>query len=123
MYVDLVRANWKLLINWDTSQYFRSASIQICIWLTSLQSWDTKSLATFILTYNFVPSLQASYDEIKAAVKAAADGPMKGYLAYTEDQVVSTDFIGDTHSSIFDAKAGIALTPNFVKLVTWYVQR
>lgn len=62
----------------------------------------------------------ASYDEIKAVVKAAAEGPMKGYLGYTEDQVVSSDFIGDTHSSIFDARAGIALNPNFVKLISWY---
>jgi len=62
----------------------------------------------------------ASYDEIKAAVKAASEGPMKGVLGYTEDQVVSSDFIGDTHSSIFDARAGIQLTPTFVKLVSWY---
>jgi glyceraldehyde 3-phosphate dehydrogenase len=62
----------------------------------------------------------ATYDQIKAAVKAAADGPMKGFLGYTEDQVVSSDFIGDTHSSIFDAKAGIQLSPTFVKLITWY---
>ncbi|TFJ88628.1 hypothetical protein NSK_000197 [Nannochloropsis salina CCMP1776] len=62
----------------------------------------------------------ASYDEIKAALKAASEGPMRGILGYTEDDVVSTDFYGDVHSSIFDAKAGIALTPNFVKLVSWY---
>uniref|UniRef100_V9L343 Glyceraldehyde-3-phosphate dehydrogenase n=1 Tax=Callorhinchus milii TaxID=7868 RepID=V9L343_CALMI len=62
----------------------------------------------------------AKYEDIKKAVKAAADGPMKGILGYTEDQVVSTDFNGDTHSSIFDASAGIALTDTFVKLVTWY---
>jgi glyceraldehyde 3-phosphate dehydrogenase len=62
----------------------------------------------------------ASYDQIKAAVKAAADGPMKGYLGYTEDQVVSSDFTTSTYSSIFDAAAGIALNPNFVKLVAWY---
>lgn len=63
----------------------------------------------------------ASYDEIKAAVKAASEsGPMKGILAYTEDQVVSSDFIGDKNSSIFDARAGIALNENFVKLITWY---
>jgi len=62
----------------------------------------------------------ATYDQIKAAVKAASVGPMKGILAYTEDQVVSTDFIGDTHSSVFDAGAGISLNPNFVKLVSWY---
>lgn len=47
------------------------------------------------------------------------EGPMRGILGYTEDDVVSTDFYGDVHSSIFDAKAGIALTPNFVKLVSW----
>ena len=62
----------------------------------------------------------ASYDDIKATVKAAADGPMNGILAYTEDDVVSSDFIGEKCTSIFDAKAGIALTDNFVKLVSWY---
>merc|ERR1711908_98533 len=62
----------------------------------------------------------ASYDDIKAAVKAASEAELKGILAYTEDDVVSSDFIGDAHTSIFDAKAGIALTDNFVKLVSWY---
>lgn len=50
---------------------------------------------------------------------AHPEGPLAGILGYTEDEVVSTDFYGDTHSSIFDAKAGIALSPNFVKLVSW----
>merc|ERR1712165_226793 len=63
---------------------------------------------------------ETSYEEIKQAVKKASEGPMKGFLGYTEDQVVSTDFLGDPHSSIFDAKAGIQLSPTFVKLVTWY---
>ncbi len=62
----------------------------------------------------------ATYDEIVAAVKAAADGELKGILAYTEDAVVSSDFIHDPHTSIFDVKAGIALTDDFVKLVSWY---
>jgi len=62
----------------------------------------------------------APYDAIKKVVKAAAEGPMKGVLKYTEDQVVSTDFNGDCHSSIFDAGAGIALNDHFVKLVSWY---
>ncbi|PIC17632.1 hypothetical protein B9Z55_023806 [Caenorhabditis nigoni] len=62
----------------------------------------------------------ASLDDIKKVVKAAAEGPLKGVLAYTEDQVVSSDFISDTHSSIFDAGASISLNPNFVKLVSWY---
>uniref|UniRef100_A0A8C7CBU9 glyceraldehyde-3-phosphate dehydrogenase (phosphorylating) n=1 Tax=Oncorhynchus kisutch TaxID=8019 RepID=A0A8C7CBU9_ONCKI len=65
-------------------------------------------------------SRPGSYAEIKEAVKKAAEGPMKGYLGYTEDSVVSSDFIGDTHSSIFDAGAGISLNDNFVKLISWY---
>ncbi len=62
----------------------------------------------------------AKYDEICAAMKKAAEGELKGILAYTEDMVVSSDFIGDPHTSIFDAKAGIALTDTFVKVVAWY---
>ena len=62
----------------------------------------------------------ASYDEICAAVKAAAEGPMKGVIEYCEDEVVSSDFITDPHTSIFDAKAGLALNDNFVKLMAWY---
>jgi glyceraldehyde 3-phosphate dehydrogenase len=62
----------------------------------------------------------ATYEEIKAAVKAASENEMKGILGYTEDAVVSTDFIHDPRTSIFDANAGIALNSNFVKLVSWY---
>jgi len=62
----------------------------------------------------------ASYETIKAAIKKASEGEMKGILGYTEDEVVSSDFIGDHHSSIFDAKAGLSLNDNFVKLVSWY---
>ncbi len=62
----------------------------------------------------------ATYDEICAAVKAASEGELKGLLGYTEDAVVSSDFLGDSRGSIFDAKAGIALTDTFVKLVSWY---
>ncbi|CAM1503897.1 Fc.00g014880.m01.CDS01 [Cosmosporella sp. VM-42] len=62
----------------------------------------------------------ASYPEIKAAIKEAAEGPLKGILAYSEDDLVSSDLNGNTNSSIFDAKAGIALNDNFVKLVSWY---
>ncbi|CAL9734975.1 hypothetical protein MOSE0_G04082 [Monosporozyma servazzii] len=61
-----------------------------------------------------------TYDEIKAVVKAAAEGKLKGVLGYTEDAVVSSDFLGDSRSSIFDAAAGIQLSPKFVKLVSWY---
>nr|BDS00432.1 glyceraldehyde-3-phosphate dehydrogenase [Oligobrachia mashikoi] len=62
----------------------------------------------------------ATYDEIKAAVKAASEGPMKGILGYTEDQVVSSDFVTSSYSSVFDAGAGIVLNANFVKLIAWY---
>ncbi|XP_019881510.1 glyceraldehyde-3-phosphate dehydrogenase 2 [Aethina tumida] len=62
----------------------------------------------------------ATYDEIKQKVKEAAEGPLKGILGYTEDQVVSTDFQSDTHSSVFDAAAGISLNNQFVKLISWY---
>jgi glyceraldehyde 3-phosphate dehydrogenase len=62
----------------------------------------------------------ASYDEIKKAMKAASEGYLKGILGYTEDAVVSSDFMGDSRTSIFDAEAGISLNDNFVKIVAWY---
>ncbi len=62
----------------------------------------------------------ATYEEICNAVKAACEGPMKGIMGYTEDAVVSSDFLTDDRTSIFDATAGIALTDTFVKLVAWY---
>jgi glyceraldehyde 3-phosphate dehydrogenase len=61
-----------------------------------------------------------TYEQIKDCVRAASENEMKGILGYTEDAVVSSDFVSDTHSSIFDANAGIALTDKFVKLVSWY---
>lgn len=64
---------------------------------------------------------ECSYDDIKRAIKTASEsGSLKGILGYTEDDVVSNDFVGDTHSSIFDAKAGIQLSKTFVKLISWY---
>ncbi|KAK4455046.1 glyceraldehyde 3-phosphate dehydrogenase [Podospora aff. communis PSN243] len=62
----------------------------------------------------------ATYDDIKATIKQAAEGDLKGILAYTEDEIVSSDLNGNPNSSIFDAKAGIALNDKFVKLVSWY---
>jgi len=63
---------------------------------------------------------EAPYDQIKQAIKDAANGPLKGIIDYTEDSVVSTDFLGHEASSIFDANAGIQLNKNFVKLIAWY---
>jgi len=63
---------------------------------------------------------EASYNDIKAAVKAAAQGPLKGIIGYEEDELVSSDFIGDTRSCNFDVHAGISLNSHFVKLVAWY---
>ena len=68
----------------------------------------------------FEELLPATYEDIKAAMKAASEGELKGILGYTEDEVVSEDFKGDARTSIFDAKAGIALNNNFVKVVSWY---
>ncbi len=68
----------------------------------------------------FRPTRATSLAEVKKAMKAAADGPMKGVLAYTEEPVVSSDFIGDSHSSIFDADACIELNDRFLKVVSWY---
>jgi glyceraldehyde 3-phosphate dehydrogenase len=62
----------------------------------------------------------ATYDQIKATIKEAAEGPLKGILAYTEDEIVSSDMNGNLNSSIFDAKAGISLNDHFVKVVSWY---
>jgi glyceraldehyde 3-phosphate dehydrogenase len=63
---------------------------------------------------------ETSYEQICAAMKAAAAGPMKGVLAYTEDKVVATDFRGESCTSVFDAEAGIMLDPTFVKVIAWY---
>ncbi len=68
----------------------------------------------------FRTAKSTSLDDINAAMKAASEGPMKGVLAYTDEQVVSSDFIGDTHSSIYDAGAGIELNDRFFKVVSWY---
>jgi glyceraldehyde 3-phosphate dehydrogenase len=78
----------------------------------------TPDVSVVDLTVNL--ARPASYDQIKAAMKAASEGPMAGILGYTEDEVVSTDFLGESCTSVFDAGAGIALTDTFVKLVAWY---
>ncbi len=63
---------------------------------------------------------ECTYDDVKAAMKAASEGEMKGILGYTEDKVVSTDFRGEKMTSVFDAGAGIQLDGNFMKVVSWY---
>jgi len=78
----------------------------------------TPNVSVVDLTVNL--KTPASYDEICQAMKKAAQGPLKGILGYTEDDVVSNDFIGETCTSVFDAGAGIALTDTFVKVVSWY---
>ena len=78
----------------------------------------TPNVSVVDLTVNL--EKPATYEEIKAAMKAASEGDMAGILGYTEDAVVSNDFLGETCTSTFDAGAGIALTDTFVKVVSWY---
>ncbi len=78
----------------------------------------TPDVSVVDLTVNLAKG--ASYEEICAAMKEASEGELKGILGYTEDAVVSNDFVGETQTSVFDAKAGIALTDTFVKVVSWY---
>jgi glyceraldehyde 3-phosphate dehydrogenase len=78
----------------------------------------TPNVSVVDLTVNLAKA--ASYDEICAAMKEASEGVLKGIMGYTEDAVVSNDFLGDARTSVFDATAGIALTDTFVKLVSWY---
>ncbi|EGV66118.1 Glyceraldehyde-3-phosphate dehydrogenase [Yamadazyma tenuis] len=78
----------------------------------------TTDVSVVDLTVNLATT--TTYEEICATVKAAAEGPLKGVLGYTEESVVSSDFVTSHESSVFDAKAGIMLTPTFVKLIAWY---
>jgi glyceraldehyde 3-phosphate dehydrogenase len=78
----------------------------------------TPDVSVVDLTVNLKEA--ATYEEICAAMKAASEGEMAGVLGYTEDQVVSNDFVGEVNTSVFDAKAGVALTDKFVKVVSWY---
>jgi glyceraldehyde 3-phosphate dehydrogenase len=73
-----------------------------------------------VVDLTFRTAKATTYADIKAAMKAASEGELKGILGYTEDEVVSSDFIGDARSSIFDAGAGIELNANFFKVVSWY---
>lgn len=83
-------------------------------------SMRVPTLDVSVVDLTVVLEKPASYDEICKAMKEASEGELKGILGYTEDEVVSSDFLGDPRTSIFDAKAGIALTDTFVKVVSWY---
>lgn len=83
-------------------------------------SFRVPTLNVSVVDLTVVLKTPTTYEEIKAAVKEAAEGDMKGIMGYTEDAVVSTDFIGDPRTSVFDATAGIMLDDTFVKLVAWY---
>ncbi|MCC8018967.1 MAG: type I glyceraldehyde-3-phosphate dehydrogenase [Rikenellaceae bacterium] len=78
------------------------------------------TLDVSVVDMTAVLAKETTYEEICAAIKEASEGELKGILGYTEDAVVSADFIGDSRTSIFDAGAGIMLSPKFVKLVSWY---
>ncbi len=78
------------------------------------------TLDVSVVDMTAVLAKETTYEEICAAIKEASEGELKGILGYTEDAVVSADFIGDSRTSIFDAEAGIMLSPKFVKLVSWY---
>ena len=89
---------------------------------SSVTGVQTCALPIYVSVVDLTVNLAkpATYAEICAAMKEASEGELKGILGYTEDAVVSSDFLGDTRTSIFDAKAGIALTDTFVKVVSWY---
>ncbi len=98
------------------TQFVSNAS---CTKLTGMSMRvPTLDVSVVDLTVNLAKP--ATYAEICAAMKEASEGELKGILGYTEDAVVSSDFLGDARTSIFDAKAGIALTDTFVKVVSWY---
>jgi len=78
----------------------------------------TMDVSVVDLTVNLAKSV--SYEDVCKAMKDASEGELKGILGYTEELVVSQDFVGETRTSVFDAKAGIALTDTFVKVVSWY---
>ena len=109
----------KFIAKWKT--YYVNTSLSVaCILSTNydfLIGVPTPDVSVVDLTVRVAK--ETTYEEICAKMKEASLGPMKGVLDYTEDQVVSTDFVGDNHSSIFDAKAGIMLSSTFVKLVSW----
>ena len=83
-------------------------------------SFRVPTLDVSVVDLTVTLNTPTTYDEIKAAVKKASEGPLKGILGYTEEDVVSSDFVGEVRTSVFDAKAGIMLNPTFVKLVAWY---
>lgn len=83
-------------------------------------SFRVPTINVSVVDFTFKTQKQATYDDICHAMQKAADGPLKGVLGYTEDEIVSSDILHDPHSSVFDQKAGISLNKNFHKIVSWY---
>jgi glyceraldehyde 3-phosphate dehydrogenase len=83
-------------------------------------SFRVPTINVSVVDFTFKTQKEATYDEISAAIKKAAEGEMKGILGYTEDEIVSSDVLHDPHSSVYDKVAGISLNKNFHKVVSWY---
>jgi len=83
-------------------------------------SFRVPTINVSVIDFTFKTQKECTYDEISSAIKRASEGDLKGILGYTEDEVVSSDFLHDSHSSIYDKGAGISLNKNFHKVVSWY---
>lgn len=83
-------------------------------------SFRVPTINVSVVDFTFKTQKEASYDDISAAIKKAAEGEMKGVLGYTEDEIVSSDILHDAHSSVYDKVAGLSLNKNFHKVVSWY---
>ena len=108
-------ANWRKYHFWP----IRTFSYLLLLFTSGL-SFRVPTIDVSVVDLVVRTEKGASYQEIKEVVKKAAEGEYKGIVEYTEDTLVSADFVGHTASSIFDAQAGIQLNPNFVKLIAWY---
>ncbi len=83
-------------------------------------SFRVPTVNVSVVDFTFKTQKEVTYDEISAAIKKAAENEMKGVLGYTEDEIVSSDILHDSHSSVYDKVAGISLNKNFHKVVSWY---
>ena len=83
-------------------------------------SFRVPTINVSVVDFTFKTEKECSYDDISNAIKASANGEMKGVLGYTEDEIVSSDVLHDSHSSVYDKQAGLSLNKNFHKIVSWY---